>query len=60
MLDVDKVSLESVNIRVRHEGTADMLWVYMHTDDLQTSAQQLLEEKIQSDIQLTGEVVVYT
>lgn len=60
MLDVDKVSLESVNIRVRHEGTADMLWVYMHTADLQTSAQQLLEEKIQSDIQLTGEVVVYT
>ena len=60
MLDVDKVSLESVNIRVRHEGAADMLWVYMHTADLQTSAQLLLEEKIQSDIQLTGEVVVYT
>lgn len=59
MLDVDKVSLESVNIRVRHEGAADMLWVYMYTADLQTSAQQLLEEKIQSDIQLTGEVVVY-
>ena len=59
MLDVDKVSLESVNIRVRHEGAADMLWVYMHTADLQTSAQLLLEEKIQSDIQLTGEVVVY-
>ena len=58
MLDVDKVSLESVNIRVRHEGAADMLWVYMYTADLQTSAQQLLEEKIQSDIQLTGEVVV--
>ena len=46
MLDVDKVSLESVNIRVRHEGAADMLWVYMLTSDLQTSAQQLLEEKI--------------
>lgn len=60
MLDVDKVSLESVNIRVRHEGAADMLWVYMYTADLQTSAQLLLEEKIQSDIQLTGEVVVYT
>ena len=59
MLDVDKVSLESVNIRVRHEGAADMLWVYMCTADLQTSAQQLLEEKIQSAIQLTGEVVVY-
>lgn len=60
MLDVDKVSLESVNIRVRHEGAADMLWVYMLTSDLQTSAQQLLEEKIAADLLLTGEVVVYT
>ena len=49
MLDVDNVSLESVNIRVRHEGAADMLWVYMLTADLQTSAQQLLEEKIEAD-----------
>jgi hypothetical protein len=60
MLDVDNVSLESVNIRVRHEGAADMLWVYMLTSDLQTSAQQLLEEKIAADLQLTGEIVVYT
>ena len=60
MLDVDNVSLESVNIRVRHEGAADMLWVYMLTADLQTSAQQLLEEKIAADLQLTGEIVVYT
>ena len=46
MLDVDKVSLETVNIRVRHNGAADMLWVYLLTPDLETSAHKLLQEKI--------------
>lgn len=59
MLDIDKVSLESVNVRVRHDGDPNMLWSYMHTDDLHTSAQQLLEEKIAKDQDLTGEIVVY-
>ena len=60
MLDVDKVSLETVNIRVRHNGAADMLWVYTITPDLSTPASQLLEEKIAADLQLAGEIVVYT
>ena len=59
MLDVDNVSLETVNIRVRHDGAADLLWVYMLTPDLETPAQTLLEEKVADDIELTGEVVVY-
>lgn len=59
MLDVDNVSLETVNIRVRHDGAADLLWVYMLTPDLETPAQTLLEQKVADDIELTGEVVVY-
>lgn len=59
MLDVDNVSLETVNIRVRHDGSADLLWVYMLTPDLETPAQSLLEAKVADDIELTGEVVVY-
>lgn len=59
MLDVDNVSLETVNIRVRHDGAADLLWVYMLTPDLETPAQTLLEKKVADDIELTGEVVVY-
>jgi hypothetical protein len=59
MLDIDNVSLESVKIRVRHGGDPDMLWSYMYTDDLQTPAQQLLEEQIAKDHELTGEIVVY-
>lgn len=60
MLDVDKVNLESVSVRVRHDGAADMLWVYMLTPDLETPAIQLIEEKIAAELQLSGEIVVYT
>lgn len=59
MLDVDDVSLESVNIRVRHDGAPDMLWVYLLTPDLETPAQSLLENKVADDIRLAGEIVVY-
>lgn len=60
MLDVDKVNLENVSVRVRHDGAADMLWVYMLTPDLETPAIQLIEEKIAAELQLSGEIVVYT
>ena len=60
MLDVDKVTLESASIRVRHDGDADLLWVYLHTQDLETAADVLLSEKIAADLELAGEIVVYT
>ena len=60
MLDVDKVTLSSVNVRVRHNGDADMLWVYMLTPDLKTSADALIDEKLASDLELTAEIVAWT
>ena len=59
LLDVDKVTLEAVNVRVRHTGTADLAWVYMTTQDLKTPAATLLEEKLAADNHLTGEIVAY-
>lgn len=60
MLDVDKVSLQTASVRIRHNGTSDMLWVYMLTQDLESAARPLLEEKIAADLQLAGELVVYS
>lgn len=57
MLDVDQVSLESANIRVRHNGSVDVLWVYMNTDDLESDPLLLIEDKIENDLKLTGELV---
>ncbi len=59
LLDVDKLSLESANIRVRHTGAPDLMWVYMLTTDLETPASTLLEEKLSADLELTGEIVAY-
>ena len=60
VLDVDKVTLESASVRVRHDGDADLLWVYLHTQDLETASDVLLAEKIAADLELTGEIVAYT
>ena len=60
VLDVDKVTLESASVRVRHDSDADLLWVYLHTLDLETASDVLLAEKIAADLELTGEIVAYT
>lgn len=57
VLDVDKVSLESASIRVRHNGPADILWVYMNTSDLESDAAWLIENKIAKELELTGEII---
>ena len=59
LLDVDKVTLEGANIRVRHTGAADLAWVYMITTDLETPASVLLGEKLAADLELTEEIVAY-
>lgn len=59
LLDIDKVTLQSANIRIRHTGDSDLMWVYMLTKDLQTPAAELLAEKIAADLELTEEIVAY-
>ena len=59
-LDVDRLSLESASIRVRHDGESDILWVYEMTEDLSSDADQLIDEKLAKELELTGEIVVYT
>ena len=59
VLDVDQVSLESASIRVRHDGAADVLWVYMNTSDMETDATLLIQSEIEKNLKLTGEVVAY-
>ena len=46
VLDVDEVSLESISVRVRHDGDAGLLWVYLLTQDQSTHAEELLSEKL--------------
>lgn len=57
MLDVDKLTLESASIRVRHNGPADMLWVYMNTSDMETDAAYLIQDKVARELELTEEII---
>ena len=57
MLDVDKLTLESANIRVRHNGPSDMVWVYMHTEDMESDAALLIREKVADQLELTEEIL---
>ena len=57
MLDVDKLTLESANIRVRHNGPSDMVWVYMHTEDMESDASLLIREKVADQLELTEEIL---
>lgn len=59
-LDVDKVTLESASIRIRHESDADMVWAYLLTQDFESDAESLLLDKIDQELELTGEIVAYT
>lgn len=56
-LDVDKLSLSSANIRVRHDGSADLNWVYLLTSDLTTDADVLIDADVAKSLQLTGEIL---
>ena len=57
MLDIDKLTLESASIRIRHNGPSDMLWVYMYTDDMETDAAHLIQDKVARELELTKEIV---
>ena len=43
VLSVDKTSLETADIRVRHDGLNDISWVYLNTSDLDTDADELID-----------------
>ena len=57
-LELDKTTLENAQIRVRHNGTADVCWVYMYTTDFDTDAAELMAEKLLKDLEFYDEIVV--
>lgn len=57
-LELDKTTLEDAQIRVRHNGAADVCWVYMYTTDFETDAAELMAAKLLKDIEFYDEIVV--
>ena len=58
VLTVDKTSLETADIRVRHDGLNDISWVYLNTSDLETDADELIDSAVNHELAVTGQLLV--
>ena len=59
-LDIDNLSLETVDIRVRHDGDDDLKWVYLNTTDLDSDPDELIDAHILKEYEFTDKVFAYT
>ena len=57
ILREDVIDLTSASIRVKHNGSSDLMWVYMQTTDLLASADKLIEERVNNEYQFTDQIV---
>ena len=57
-LELDKTTLENAQIRVRHDGSSEVCWVYMYTTDMESDAEGLITEKLLKDLEFYDEIVV--
>ena len=57
ILSVDKTSLETADIRVRHDGQNDLKWVYISTSDLESDADELIDSAIDNELSLKGQLM---
>ena len=59
ILREDAIELNSAAIRVRHNASADVMWVYMQTEDLESDADVLIAERVENEYQFTDQIVAY-
>ena len=59
ILREDKVDLKTADIRIKHNGSADLMWVYMYTDDLLSDADELIGERVNIEYNFTAQIVAH-
>ena len=59
ILREDVIELNSAAIRVRHNASADVMWVYMQTEDLESDADVLIAERVENEYQFTEQIVAH-
>ena len=59
ILREDAIELNSAAIRVRHNASADVMWVYMQTEDLESDADVLIAERVENEYQFTDQIVAH-
>ena len=59
ILREDAIELNTAAIRVKHNASADVMWVYMQTEDLESDADVLIAERVENEYQFTEQIVAY-
>ena len=59
ILREDAIELNTAAIRVKHNASADVMWVYMQTEDLESDADILIAERVENEYQFTEQIVAY-
>lgn len=57
ILSEDVVDLNSASIRIKHNGGADVMWVYMQTSDLLADADELIADRVSNEYEFTEQIV---
>lgn len=59
ILKEDHIELTAADIRIKHNGGTDLMWVYMYTDDLLSDADALIDERVNSEYVYTEQIVAH-
>ena len=59
ILREDAIELNTAAIRVKHNASADVMWVYMQTEDLESDGDVLIAERVENEYQFTEQIVAY-
>ena len=59
ILREDVIELNTAAIRVRHTSSADVMWVYMQTEDLESDADALIASRVENEYNFTDQIVAY-
>ena len=59
ILREDAIELNTAAIRIKHNASADVMWVYMQTEDLESDADVLIAERVENEYQFTEQIVAY-
>lgn len=59
-ISIDKLTIASADLRIRHDGDQDVTWVYYHTSDMETDPDELISAVVSGELSFADQIVAYT
>lgn len=59
-ISVDKLTIATADLRIRHDGDQDVKWVYHYTSDLEVDPDELIESLVSGEIDFAGQIPAYS